>query len=756
MSIEKIAHWYCQLQQLSQYNRWRNLVVLEGDFNWIQQTVESILVQIAAASHSANGNDFFGLVYQPTTSEHDYSYPKYQQNITVVNRKNYAQQLGTEQQIVIFPFADFDNKTETSEYSFDVDAFAALSGTLVAGGTFILTINNSEYNNVDDLALPAADYFLQRFYQRLKASNSQIIRQNDYQAAIFPELIKQDAPFIAEQTEQTEQASALPYACVTQEQVIAVDGMLKVMSGHRDRPFVLTADRGRGKSSAMALAACQLLINAKQRINIIITAASRQSLKVFFQQIEQHLPNAIMKTNSVEHANGELTFLPIDQLLKEQPQASLVMVDEAAALPVYLLQQLLVSYHRLIFASTVHGYEGAGRGFSIKFRMILNKLKPQWRKMHINEPIRWAKNDPLEAFVFSSCLLNASLPKYPESKLITAQEQPASYPDYFVEKVSALQLLENEALLQQVFAVLVTAHYQTSPSDLKFLLNSVTVSLFIVKHHDNILGVAMLMQEGQMASDLVELVKDNQRRIRDQFLPQSLLTHCGINDSFKYSFQRVMRIAIHPQFQGQGLGKHFLGEIEQQVRAQGIDFIGSSFAGNANLLNFWQESGFELARIGFNKDKASGEHSCLVIKPLKIKVTKKQQEISQRFYQQFDYWLTDEFNQLPAKMVWQVLHHNSPLKNKASINGLDAIHYQAVADFISGQRQFSSCVLGLHHWLLLHCCEHFDSEILPLIARILQKQSIEDVCTNYNFTGKKALNQHLISYISKYYLAVIT
>ncbi len=744
MSKEKFAHWYCQLQQLSQHNRWRNLVVLEGDVTWINQTIESMIFQLAPPSNSAGNNAFQGLIYQSKITEHDCPYQKYQQNITTVNRKNYTQQLGTEQKIVIFSYGDFAHNTEANDYSFDVDAFAALSGTLVAGGTLVLAMNNS-----GDFLLPATDYFLQRFYQMLKLGNSHIIRQKDQQSAMFPELVEQHTFSTADQIQQ---APVLPYACVTHEQVAAVDGMLKVMSGHRDRPFVLTADRGRGKSSAMALAACQLLINAKQRIRIIITAASRQSLNVFFQQIEQHIPTAMMKANSVEHANGEITFLPIDQLLKEQPQASLVMVDEAAALPVYLLQQLLVSYHRLIFASTVHGYEGAGRGFSIKFRMILNKLKPQWRKMHINEPIRWAKNDPLEAFVFSSCLLNASLPKYPENKRVAAQEQLVSYAGYLVEQVSALQLLENETLLQQAFAVLVTAHYQTSPSDLKFLLNNAAVSLFIVKHHDNILGVAMLMREGQMASDLVELVKGNQRRMRDQFLPQSLLTHCGINDSFEFSYQRVIRIAIHPQFQRQGLGEYFLSEIEQQVQAQDVDFIGSSFAGNANLLSFWQESGFELARIGFTKDKASGEHSCLAVKPLKANLVTKQQEISQRFYQQFDYWLTDEFSHLSASMVWQVLHHNVLVNSNATHNRLDDVHHQAVADFISGQRQFSSCVFGLHHWLLHHCCEHFNAEILPLIARILQKHSIEYICASYNFTGKKALNQHLINYISKHYV----
>jgi tRNA(Met) cytidine acetyltransferase len=538
------------------------------------------------------------------------------------------------------------------------------------------------------------------------------------------------------------------------------------LSGHRDRPLVLTADRGRGKSSALALAACQMLANAKQPLKIIITAASKPALNVFFQQVRIHLIDVKVGINSVEHANGSIVFYAIDVLLKEQPAGSIVMVDEAAALPVYLLQQLLSHYHRLIFATTIHGYEGAGRGFSLKFGRVLQRLMPNWRKMHINEAIRWASDDPLEQFVFASCLLNAKLPHYPNTLLpmnnaipeikseakvgaeslannVQAQSVLLSQDKLVTELVTPTQLLQNERLLQQVFAVLVTAHYQTSPSDLKLLLNNRAISLFVLKHENDILGVVMLMREGHADETLVELIRENQRRLRDQFLPQSLLMHCGIKESFNYSYQRVMRIAIHPQFQGKGLGRHFLSAIERHITRQGIDFIGASFAGNATLLKFWQQAGFAVARVGFSKDKASGEHSCLVTKALTPNASHLQQVIVEQFYQQFDYWLTDEFTQLPAKLVWQLLKGNRRLTT--SVLTCDVL--QSVNDFTSGQRQFSSCVYALHQWLLKHCTEQFNPEVLPLLARVLQKNSIEKVCQQYGFTGKKALNQHLINYI---------
>ncbi|MBA6289737.1 GNAT family N-acetyltransferase [Colwellia sp. MB3u-4] len=773
MSKESFSHWCLQLQKKNQAKRWRSLVVLVGDAAWTTEQLETSLTLFLSAQESNEKRDKQGLVYG------ELAHASRANQLISVNRKNYAQYLGTEQDVIVFAVESkgvnkVDNDACHIESDFDVDAFAALSGTLVAGGVFLLLLKPSQVEQVNQAQ--SQDYFLQRFMQQLAAEHGYFIKQDKTE---FPALLSlnktaQDNLVDDGQLSTAQQVKNLPYGCFTQEQVLAVEAMLKVLSGHRDRPLVLTADRGRGKSSALALAACQMLANAKQPLKIIITAASKPALNIFFQQVETHLPDAKVGINSVEHANGSIVFYAIDVLLKEQPEASIVMVDEAAALPVYLLQQLLSHYHRLIFATTIHGYEGAGRGFSLKFALVLQRLMPNWRKMHINEAIRWASDDPLERFVFASCLLNAKLPNYPNTFLamnnaipeikreskreikseakvgaeslannVQAQSDLLSQYKLVTELVTPAQLLQNETLLQQIFAVLVTAHYQTSPSDLRLLLNNSAISLFVLKRENDILGVVMLMREGHADEKLVELIRENQRRLRDQFLPQSLLMHCGIKESFNYSYQRVMRIAIHPQFQGQGLGRHFLSAIERHITRQGIDFIGASFAGNATLLKFWQQAGFAVARVGFSKDKASGEHSCLVTKALTPNASHLQQVIVEQFYQQFDYWLTDEFTHMPAKLVWQLLKGNKTLKT--SVLARDIL--QSVNDFTSGQRQFSSCVYALHQWLLRHCTEQFNPEVLPLVARILQKHSIEKVCQQYGFTGKKALNLHLINYI---------
>lgn len=726
MIKEQFALWCTKLMQLNVCNRWRSLVVLSGSAQW-----QSELLSAYLTSNTFSKADNSSIVC------FDVNQSELLPTVEAIHLKGkqFVHQLGSEHQIIIY--------SVTSHDDFDVDAFAALSGTLVSGGILFLLITDFEQKENRQ-----THYFWQRFQQILKAQGTYIVDE------VKQELPKLHANEDIPPNNNTLDTELLPYQCVTAEQSQAVKAILTVLHGHRNRPLVLSADRGRGKSSALALAACEVFKQAELPLKIIITAASRSALNVFYAQICLSLPEAEIDKNKVVYRNCTLEYMPVDQILAQQPSVNLLMIDEAAAIPVYLLERILQNYRRLVFSSTIHGYEGAGRGFSVKFQKTLSTITPQWRSFHINQPIRWANDDPLEKLTFECCLLNAQLESLSQTSLryeLVTIESLADKNHYFnhnfqVSLLTKTELIDNETLLKTVFSVLVTAHYQTSPNDLKLLLDNPAISLIVLQHQQTILGVAMLVEEGLASEQEIALVCESKRRLKDQFLPQSLLAHCGIKNSFAFKYQRIMRIAIHPELHGLGLGSYFLSQIECISATLKADFIGSSFGGNKSLLAFWQKAGFDLARIGFSKDKASGEHSCLVIKPVQSTVFAQQTKIRQKFYQQFDYWLTDEFSQLPALLVWQVLNH-SPKKQG---NTISEEHQQAVNDFTAKQRQFSSCVFSLHQWLLLHCLQPFNEDVLPLISRIFQKQSVEQVCSRYSFSGKKALNQHIIEYIAKH------
>lgn len=53
-------------------------------------------------------------------------------------------------------------------------------------------------------------------------------------------------------------------------------------------------------------------------------------------------------------------------------QAELVIVDEAAAIPITLVKNLLGPF-MVVLSSTVHGYEGTGRSLSLKLVQSLRE-----------------------------------------------------------------------------------------------------------------------------------------------------------------------------------------------------------------------------------------------------------------------------------------------------------------------------------------------------------------------------------------------
>ncbi|MDO6489411.1 GNAT family N-acetyltransferase [Colwellia sp. 6_MG-2023] len=706
------SSWFnCYQQQALMLNE-RRLIVLVGDNAWSNSILKSI-----DSADEKNSSDSKWLIYGDSDN--------IEANIA---KQRFRDKLGSESNFVIFQDPDLS-----------IDAFACLSGTLVAGGIFFLLIN--------DRSQIAESLFYQRFFDLLKSFPEHvIIEKNQF---VLPTLLP------TQTTDNTFERndSLLPYNCVTQEQVLAVDSIIKVFKGKRNKPLVLTADRGRGKSTALAIACAELLKSATKEyhLRLVITSADIESLTVFFNHLIRCLPEGEFQKRKFTMLHGSVEFIAVDQLIKQPVNASVLLVDEAAAIPIYLLEQLLSNNSRLVFATTIHGYEGAGRGFTLKFQGTLAAQYPHWQSLHINEPIRWRINDPLEQLVFDACLLNAELPSIAEDSSIN------SLSSLVFKQFSATELAHDESLFKQVFSVLVTAHYQTKPSDVKMLLDNEQVQLVCLLSKEltklNVVAVALLINEGSfnsnssassdpivIDSELVNAIQQSKRRLKNHFVPQSLLTQCGIEYAFDYHYIRIMRIAVHPQLQQQGVGSYFLDKIENFAALQNVDFLASSFGATKPLLSFWLVNNFKLARIGFQKDKASGEQSALVLKALSSTAAVALTDINSTFYRSFEYLLTDEYKLLSAELVALIIR-NYPKLTCTELSERDQAN---IVDFAKGYGQYSSCVFSLHLWLKMVLSDvkyAEDQDLLVFISRIFQKHSINDVCNTYGFTGKKALEQ---------------
>lgn len=725
MFSTKFTRWFNQIQQHAAQNKHRCLIVLAGDYSWSFPLLETIKSSTVFLSNKATSQETCSIENWLTYSDN----PKLKAN---VNKQNYRHKLGSQSQGVIFADSDFN-----------IDALAALSGTIKGGGVLVillpekLTVIKKNNNSA----------FLQRFINKVEHS-------------FLPYIIEQGHDFISDEDEsfventvnklsliQKESTDVHPFNCATQEQYRAVQSILKVASGHRDRPLVLTADRGRGKSCALAIASAQVIETALLPQNIIITAPHVKALDSFFYQLKDSLPQAQHLNNKVIHQQGIIEFIPVDQLLKQPIKSTLLLVDEAAGIPVYLLKRMLEQYHRVVFSSTVHGYEGAGRGFTLKFQTILDQHYKKWHKQKISQPIRWQSGDPVEQFIFDVCLLNAQYSVLaPEVTELSKEQLDLSF-----RHLSSEMLLADEHILIQVFAVLVTSHYQTTPSDLKLLLDNSQVSVVCLFHHNTVISVALLMSEGCKSQHDILAVKNSQRRLRDQFLPQSLMTHCGVDSAFDFTYLRVMRIAVHPQCQHKGIGRLFLSNIFEYGESLQFDFIGASFGCNPQLLNFWLSCDYHLARIGFNQDAASGEHSALVISAISERAQAVQSKTNREFYQSFTYLLSDEYQQLSDILIYSILN-NCP---KDYLPILSPSDINTVLAFAQKERLYSSCAYSLHLWLFHQFNAPFDEHLLPILSRLLKRMPIAQVCAVYQLKGKKALNQLILDYVNKQlYLAI--
>jgi len=744
MTPANFSQWltYLSLNALNRFNR--QLVVLQGNNDWANRLLQQV------SSYPFIEKE----IINQESKKRWYIYSDSSVPQGNINKQTFRNQLGTESHFVVF----YSNEL-------NLDALAALSGTLVSGGVLFIVLPE----NIESSEFFQQSCFNQRLVQKLfNHSPVEIIKEADnlsnYGSDELALSKKVRNKRLNNHLCDHLSNETLEMGCLTQEQLTAAKQIIQVVKGHRNRPLVLTADRGRGKSSALAIACAELLRNTQAKINIAVTATHRKSLDVFFYQLAVCLSNEInthsVKGNQFDHKNGSVKFIAVDELVKQKFAFSLVIVDEAASISLQYLNDLLIKYNRLVFASTVHGYEGAGRSFTLKFKKNISVNYPECKTLNMQQPIRWSEDDPLESFIYDLCLLNAEVPQFsqnipqdtqgPQSVINNTLEQSS----IVFEQVNTKALMLNEELLQQVFAVLVTAHYQTSPNDLQLLLDNNNITLVTLSISQQIVGVALLLKEGLTASDtciedksnIVNLLQTNKRRLKDQFIPQSLLTHCGEESSFDYSYLRVMRIAIVPELQGKGLGTLFLSRIEEYAQQHAIDFVGSSFGMNKELLCFWQQQNYTMARVGFTKDKASGEHSALLLKAVNKRHTEYIKKIERNFYQSFDYLLAEQYKELNPELVWQILTY-CPLSSLPEINEVDL---KAVEDFYTKKRQYSVCVYHLHKWLQHQMIKPFNKEMMPIISKIFQKIDVSNLTDVYGFTGKKEFNNYLIKFTQDY------
>ena len=678
-----LRSYLSEFNKVLSLNEHRGLVILTGKFAHSQKIFADYIDQ-------QNCSNLIKINY--FTKQPWLSCPRSWQ---FIDEKHYRHQLGLECDFLYF-----------EDEHFNVDAFAALVGTLKAGGLCFLALN--EQNTQTNL-------FLERLLKQASTHTGCLVIDNNL-----------DDIAILNQHDKANCSKVKPVEARFIEQQAAIDSVIKTAQGRAKRPLVITADRGRGKTTALAMAAIKLVeqsVTHEQSLSVVITAPSKGAITVFFDHIKSHSKADV---KYVDSKNKHIRFMPIDQLLQNNEPIDLLLVDEAAGIPVYHLKRLAQQYSRVVFSTTIHGYEGAGRGFSIKFLSDLKHTHPNAKHLHLTQPIRWQQDDPLEQLLFKVCCLNAQL------AAINSLNN-----HYEISLVSPRELISNEQLLQQVFAILVTAHYQTKPSDLKLLLDNPSVRCFVLKEGKQPLAVCLAIEEGGLTTQQVSEVQRGQRRFKNQFTPQALLMNGLTDDAFNYQYLRVIRIAVHPECQSLGVGSKLLYFVEQWAKQQNIDLLSTSFAVNHQILGFWFNNGFNANHLSFRADASSGEFSLLMTKAISKTSVDYGNALHNHFVKRFDYLIPRNYQAMPPKLVAKFLRQNA----LNSVSTLPVDISKEIALFCQGKMQYHSASYAMAYWLIHHCSVT-EEAVYPLIAQLVMNIELPQICNQFGFSGKRQFELH--------------
>ncbi|MEM0045855.1 MAG: tRNA(Met) cytidine acetyltransferase TmcA [Desulfurococcaceae archaeon] len=421
------------------------------------------------------------------------------------------------------------------------------------------------------------------------------------------------------------------------EHALTIDqvNVIKVLEYFYEKPkkgakkvFVLTADRGRGKSCAVGIGVVGLLClfrKVKPRFRVLVTSpepGNVQSLMSLAMKVLDKLGykyDVVKRGGNVVEVRGERFSIEYwEPLVIPKLKGDIVVVDEAAGIHVPLLYKILEAHNRVVFSTTIHGYEGAGRGFSVRFLRRLKSMEGvELYQYEMSEPIRYNYDDPVEEWLFKALLLDAEPVGLDEEDLKDIEAKRLVYTRY-----EPGELFENEEELRQLFGIYVLAHYRNEPDDLGMLADAPHHIVRAIKTTSGkVVCAVQIAQEGPIDPKMIgELLRGG--KIPGNIIPDRFLKHARLIEFANTAGWRIVRIATHPAVQGKGVGSWALEKVFEEVKERGLDWLGSGFGVTEELLKFWIKNGFSVVHISPDRNPVSGEYTVLVIKPANEKAAK--------------------------------------------------------------------------------------------------------------------------------------
>lgn len=479
---------------------------------------------------------------------------------------------------------------------------------------------------------------------------------------------EQDLKDLKESLADTQPAGSLVSLSKTVNQAEAILRFIDAIAEKTlNSTVALTAGRGRGKSASLGIAIAAAV--AQDYSNIFVTSPSPENLKTLFEfifkgfdamgYVEHQDYDIIQSTNpsfnkaivrvDIKRSGHRQTIQYIspndNQVLG---QAELLIIDEAAAIPLPLVKKLLGPY--LVFmASTINGYEGTGRSLSLKLiqqlrdqskNIIKNNTQTQLvsrddstggtkeiESIHItnrslvevslDEPIRYAPGDPVESWLNKLLCLDAKLPK--QIKYSTRGcPHPSECSLFYINRDTLFSYDPvSEAFLQRMMALFVSSHYKNSPNDLQLMSDAPAHQLYALFGPDvgkdasipTPLCVIQIALEGEISKDSIRNSLSRGIRAGGDLIPWLISQQFQDDDFAGLSGARIVRIATHPDYTKMGYGSRAIQLL--------TDYFEGKFASLEENSNLNTESKFSINRLTDTELEKSDANLRDEIKPRK-------------------------------------------------------------------------------------------------------------------------------------------
>ena len=649
MAPPELTQWlFNPIYSQARHTEHRRLLVLSGDYEWVNQRLTSLLSDIPSS-----------LIVKEIGGE------------TSLLRKHL---LGNECDIGVVH----------SHHGFNPGNMMAIAGTIRWGGCLILCCPalaswhlHASHSHLSHGFKATQSLYIKRLVAIIKSNADVAVWDGNH--CHIPDLVGSDAfdslnnvnpiepegsvnPIVSKSAQATQPLGddeTRKPQFKSLDQQLAFD-CLKNRWSQDVRKAVITAPRGRGKSALVGLFVASRLNKGEK---VVITSAIRDNTSTLFKHIrlgmgllnsedqDQAGQSADCSANTPDSNNteadaaksatkeifsiekgGSAQWLAPDNPTLINGDFDLLIIDEAASFPLPVLKLLISAHDNYVITTTLQGYEGSGQGF-------MQRMLPAFEAegavhLSLRTPLRWPKHDKLENLIHNICLFEGAetlntvsdaprqllqqVPRegrreIPIERPIEVLHKPSTdncINDYRMGVVSAL----SEHQLQSVMQLLATAHYQTTPDDFMRLCDSPDIILFTEWHASHLVAAAVINCEGgEILADVQEGIADGSRRPKGHLGAQRLTLLTANPETASYRYWRINRIAVAPHLQGQGLGTGLLRFIKSQALSQDIDAITSSYGTSYKLNHFWQQCGFELVAMGEKPNKASGETSALVV-----------------------------------------------------------------------------------------------------------------------------------------------